>query len=67
MPLTEGNHGNCKGRGFICPFHGWRWDMEGRNIFVYGKHLFSERVLDAGEQLMLDYRGKRMAVFGNCG
>jgi phenylpropionate dioxygenase-like ring-hydroxylating dioxygenase large terminal subunit len=39
-------HGNCAARGFICPFHGWRWNMDGENTFVYGKHLFSERQLD---------------------
>jgi len=26
--------GNCKTQGFICPFHGWRYDMEGKNTFV---------------------------------
>ena len=30
VPLNDGqSHGNCKGKGFICPFHGWRWNMEG--------------------------------------
>ena len=47
VPLTEGgSSGNCKRKGFICPFHGWQWDMEGNNRFVYGKHMFSERQLD---------------------
>ena len=39
-------HGNCAKTGFVCPFHGWRWNMDGENTFVYGKHLFSERQLD---------------------
>jgi phenylpropionate dioxygenase-like ring-hydroxylating dioxygenase large terminal subunit len=39
-------HGNCAKTGFICPFHGWRWNMDGENTFVYGRHLFSERQLD---------------------
>jgi carnitine monooxygenase subunit len=43
VPLAaEGGHGNCKTQGFICPFHGWRWNAEGQNTFVYGKHMFSE-------------------------
>lgn len=47
LPLNEGApHGNCKGRGFICPFHGWRWNSEGENTFVYARHLFSEEALD---------------------
>jgi phenylpropionate dioxygenase-like ring-hydroxylating dioxygenase large terminal subunit len=42
-------HGNCKTQGFICPFHGWRWNMEGKNTFVYGKHMFDERQLDQAD------------------
>jgi phenylpropionate dioxygenase-like ring-hydroxylating dioxygenase large terminal subunit len=50
VALAEtGAHGNCKTQGFICPFHGWRWNMEGRNTFVYGKHMFSEQQLDKGD------------------
>jgi carnitine monooxygenase subunit len=50
VPLADkGGHGNCKSAGFICPFHGWRWDAQGTNTFVYGRHLFDERQLDAGE------------------
>ncbi|WP_439490997.1 aromatic ring-hydroxylating oxygenase subunit alpha [Blastomonas fulva] len=50
LPLTEaGGHGNCKTAGFICPFHGWRWNIEGKNTFVYGRHLFEERQLDEAD------------------
>ena len=50
VPLAaEGGHGNCKSSGFICPFHGWRWNMDGDNTFVYGKHFFSEEQLDAAD------------------
>jgi phenylpropionate dioxygenase-like ring-hydroxylating dioxygenase large terminal subunit len=43
----KGNgHGNCRQSGFVCPFHGWRFNMHGENTFVYGKQLFSERQLD---------------------
>jgi phenylpropionate dioxygenase-like ring-hydroxylating dioxygenase large terminal subunit len=42
-------HGNCAKSGFVCPFHGWRWNMDGENTFVYGKHLFSERQLDEND------------------
>lgn len=41
--------GNCKTAGFICPFHGWRWNIEGENTFVFGKHVFSPEVLDKAE------------------
>jgi carnitine monooxygenase subunit len=50
VPLAQaGGHGNCKGTGFICPFHGWRWNIEGKNTFVYGRHLFDERQLDEAD------------------
>src|SRR5437879_2967055 len=41
VALAKG-HGNCRAQGFICPFHGWRWNSEGENTFVYGRHLFSD-------------------------
>jgi phenylpropionate dioxygenase-like ring-hydroxylating dioxygenase large terminal subunit len=42
-------HGNCKTAGFICPFHGWRWNINGENTFVYGRHMFSTAQLDKAE------------------
>ena len=42
-------HGNCKTQGFICPFHGWRWNSEGKNTFVYGRHMFGEGQLDEAD------------------
>ena len=42
-------HGNCSKSGFVCPFHGWRWNMDGENTLVYGKHLFSDRQLNPDE------------------
>lgn len=47
--VRDGESGNCKTRGFICPFHGWRWNTEGENTFVFGKQIFSESVLDQVE------------------
>jgi phenylpropionate dioxygenase-like ring-hydroxylating dioxygenase large terminal subunit len=42
-------HGNCSKSGFVCPFHGWRWNMDGESTKIYGKHLFSERQLEDAE------------------
>jgi nitrite reductase/ring-hydroxylating ferredoxin subunit len=42
-------HGNCGVQGFICPFHGWRWNSEGENTFVFGRHIFSEDLLEKAE------------------
>lgn len=44
--VKTGDSGNCRTSGFICPFHGWRWDSQGKNVFVYGRHLFSDKQLD---------------------
>ena len=38
--------GNCKTSGFICPFHGWRWDAEGTNTFVFGRKVFDAELLE---------------------
>jgi Ring hydroxylating alpha subunit (catalytic domain)/Rieske [2Fe-2S] domain len=62
VQLVKG-HGNCAVNGFICPFHGWRWNAAGRNTFVYGKHLFSDRQL---EQADLGLRHCRVELFAGC-
>ena len=41
--------GNCAKQGFICPFHGWRWNTEGENTFVFGKQVFTAELLDKTE------------------
>jgi carnitine monooxygenase subunit len=56
-------HGNCAKSGFICPFHGWRWNMEGECTFVYGRHLFDEELL-AKDDLAL--RSVRAETWGGC-
>ncbi|WP_242008008.1 aromatic ring-hydroxylating oxygenase subunit alpha [Sphingomonas ginsenosidivorax] len=61
--VGEGDHGNCKTPGFICPFHGWRWNIEGKNTFVYGRHMFSEEQLDQAD---LALRPCRVETWGGC-
>jgi phenylpropionate dioxygenase-like ring-hydroxylating dioxygenase large terminal subunit len=58
-----GHHGNCQTQGFICPFHGWRWDMEGKCTFVYGKHLFTQGLLDQAELALAPCR---VELWGGC-
>ncbi|WP_298690519.1 aromatic ring-hydroxylating dioxygenase subunit alpha [uncultured Sphingomonas sp.] len=48
LALVEGA-GNCGRQGFVCPFHGWRWNTEGENTFVFAPHIFSPEVLDKAE------------------
>jgi carnitine monooxygenase subunit len=56
-------HGNCAKTGFVCPFHGWRWNMDGENTMVYGKHLFSERQLDEDDINLIPCR---VETWGGC-
>ena len=55
--------GNCAKSGFICPFHGWKWNMDGENTFVYGRQLFDEDLLDPAE---LALRSVRVETWGGC-
>jgi phenylpropionate dioxygenase-like ring-hydroxylating dioxygenase large terminal subunit len=48
--------GHCGKQGFICPFHGWRWNAEGENTFVFGRHFFDEGVLERAEIDLLPVR-----------
>jgi phenylpropionate dioxygenase-like ring-hydroxylating dioxygenase large terminal subunit len=41
--------GNCEIKGFNCPFHGWRWNMDGANTFVHDRQTFDDDILDAAE------------------
>ena len=66
VPIAGGSgnaHGNCAKAGFICPFHGWRWNMDGENTFVYGKDLFSDDLLDPSE---LALKPVRCETWGGC-
>jgi nitrite reductase/ring-hydroxylating ferredoxin subunit len=66
VPIAGGKgneHGNCAKSGFICPFHGWRWNMDGENTFVYGRHMFNQDLLDK-EDLAL--RPVRVETWGGC-
>jgi carnitine monooxygenase subunit len=62
VPVADG-HGNCQAQGFVCPFHGWRYNMDGENTFVYGKHLFSERQLNKAD---LALKPCRVELWGGC-
>ena len=55
LTLVEGS-GNCKTKGIICPFHGWRWNMEGENTFVFGKQIFSADLLEKAELSLVPCR-----------
>jgi len=62
MQLLSGS-GNCAGQGITCAFHGWRWNMDGENTFVFFKQIFSEESLDPKE---LDLVPCRVELWGGC-
>ena len=47
----------------ICPFHGWRWNLDGTSSFVYGDHAF-DPALVTPEELCL--RQVRVDTWGGC-
>jgi phenylpropionate dioxygenase-like ring-hydroxylating dioxygenase large terminal subunit len=55
--------GNCRTKGFICPFHGWRWNMEGENTFVFGKQIFTGDLLEKAE---INLAPCRLETWGGC-
>jgi nitrite reductase/ring-hydroxylating ferredoxin subunit len=66
VPIAGGkgnDHGNCKASGFVCPFHGWRFNMHGENTFVYGRQLFSEHQLAPAD---LNLVPCRVETWGGC-
>ncbi|CAN7599364.1 aromatic ring-hydroxylating dioxygenase subunit alpha [Phenylobacterium sp. LjRoot219] len=62
VKLASGR-GNCEVQGFTCPFHGWRWNTEGKNTFVFARQVFDEANLDAAE---LNLVPCRIELWGGC-
>jgi phenylpropionate dioxygenase-like ring-hydroxylating dioxygenase large terminal subunit len=63
VQLASGGHGNCEVQGFVCPFHGWRWNIDGENTFVFCRQMFSEENLQAAE---LNLVPCRVEFWGGC-
>jgi carnitine monooxygenase subunit len=55
--------GHCGEEGFVCPFHGWRFNGEGENTFVFGRHFFDEGVLERAE---IDLMPVRVEFWAGC-
>ena len=62
VKLASGS-GNCEIKGFNCPFHGWRWNMDGENTFVYERSIFSEENLDKADLALAPCR---VELWGGC-
>lgn len=55
--------GHCGTEGFTCPFHGWRWNGDGENTFVFGRKFFDETFLDRAE---IDLVPVRVEFWAGC-
>ncbi len=55
--------GHCGSEGFVCPFHGWRWNGEGENTFVFARHEFDESMLSRAE---IDLVPVRIEFWAGC-
>ncbi|WP_319448793.1 MULTISPECIES: aromatic ring-hydroxylating dioxygenase subunit alpha [unclassified Mycobacterium] len=53
MKLVEGQGSR---RSFVCPFHGWCWDLEGKNTFVLRAKEFDEGNLEAADLALTPVR-----------
>ncbi len=49
--------------GFVCPFHGWCYDLDGTNTFVPRAGTFAEHNLQPGD---IDLRAVRCELWGGC-
>ncbi|PAK28069.1 (2Fe-2S)-binding protein [Streptomyces sp. alain-838] len=59
----EKGAGRLAGGQFVCPFHGWRWNTDGTNSFVYGESGFALECLRP-EDLRL--RECKVELWGGC-
>ena len=55
--------GHCGSTGLVCPFHGWRWNIDGESTFVFGREVFSEELLDRAE---IDLAPVRIEFWAGC-
>lgn len=46
--LAKGN-GSFPGGQIVCPFHGWRWNLDGSSSFVFGPEGFAPECLDPAD------------------
>ncbi len=60
--LAKGSGSFPRGQ-IICPFHGWRWNLDGTSSSVYGEHAF-DPALVTPEELCL--RQVRVDLWGGC-
>ncbi|HEX5265909.1 MAG TPA: aromatic ring-hydroxylating dioxygenase subunit alpha [Acidimicrobiales bacterium] len=55
--------GRFRSGEIVCPFHGWRWNLDGTSSYVLAEAGFEPRCLDAGD---LALRECRVGTWGGC-
>ena len=61
MRLLQGR-GNAS-QGIVCPFHGWCWNVDGSNRFVFAPNLFEREQLAAADLRLSECR---VETWGGC-
>lgn len=61
VKLVDGS-GSCQG-GFVCPFHGWCFDLNGANTFVLQPEMFAEGDLRTDDLVLT---AVRLELWNNC-
>ncbi|MGO9932552.1 MAG: aromatic ring-hydroxylating oxygenase subunit alpha [Steroidobacteraceae bacterium] len=61
--LSPGGCGHFAGGKIICPFHGWRWDLNGRNEFVLERREFRGGKLSAADVALREVKHVVLAGF----
>jgi phenylpropionate dioxygenase-like ring-hydroxylating dioxygenase large terminal subunit len=60
--LVKGS-GRLGGGQIVCPFHGWRWNLDGTSSFVFGREAFAPECLDPDD---LRLRECLVDTWGGC-
>jgi phenylpropionate dioxygenase-like ring-hydroxylating dioxygenase large terminal subunit len=60
--LAKGSGSFPRGQ-IICPFHGWRWNLDGTSSSVYGEHAFDPELVNPAE---LCLHPVRVDTWGGC-
>jgi phenylpropionate dioxygenase-like ring-hydroxylating dioxygenase large terminal subunit len=55
--------GQLRGGQIVCPFHGWRWSLDGTNSFVYGAEGFAPECLRPDDIRLQECQ---VGVWGGC-
>jgi len=50
--------GSFSGKQIVCPFHGWRWDLDGTQSYLYGRNGFISESIDPSKINLKEVRSE---------